>query len=57
MMEKHTRLLWSYKFILSTRTENGGNAQLEICYGVGHNAWDYAYTDDFLMNWMLEKYL
>ena len=36
---------------------NGGNAQLKICYGVGHNAWDYAYTDDSLIDWMMEKHL
>ena len=39
--------------MLKSIHKNGGNAQLKICYGVGHNAWDYAYTDDFLMNWML----
>ena len=43
--------------MLKSIHKNGGNAQLKICYGVGHNAWDYAYTDDLLMNWMLEKYL
>lgn len=31
----------------------GGNAQLKICYGVGHNAWDYAYSGDELTNWLL----
>lgn len=31
----------------------GGNAKLKICYGVGHNAWDYAYTDNELIEWML----
>lgn len=31
----------------------GGNAQLHICYGVGHNAWDVAYSGDELINWLL----
>ena len=43
--------------MLKSIHKNGGNAQLKICYGVGHNAWDYAYTDDFLMNWMLDLFL
>lgn len=30
----------------------GGNAQLKICYGVGHNAWDVAYKGDELIEWM-----
>lgn len=33
--------------------KNGGNAQMKICYGVGHNAWDYAYKGDELASWML----
>lgn len=37
--------------------KRGGNAKLEICYGVGHNAWDYAYTDETLIEWMMEKHL
>lgn len=35
----------------------GGDAKLKICYRVGHNAWDYAYTDEELINWMMEKHL
>ena len=31
-----------------------GNAELRICYGVGHNAWDIAYEGDELLNWMLQ---
>ncbi len=31
----------------------GGKAQLEICYGVGHNAWDIAYDGDKLVTWLL----
>ena len=41
--------------MLRAINKNGGDAQLKICYGVGHNAWDYAYTDDALISWMLEK--
>ena len=43
--------------MLTAINRRGGNAQLKICYGVGHNAWDYAYTDDTLIDWMLEKHL
>ena len=35
--------------------KHGGNAQLKVCYGVGHNAWDYAYDGDELYKWMLSK--
>ena len=35
--------------------KNGGDAQLKICYGVRHNAWDYAYAGDELYKWMLGK--
>ena len=34
--------------------EHGGNAELKICYGYGHNAWDVAYVGDELMNWLLK---
>ena len=43
--------------MLTAINKYGGNAQLKICYGVGHNAWDYAYTDDSLIDWMMEKHL
>jgi len=43
--------------ILAEINKYGGRAQLKICYGVGHNAWDYAYTDDTLIDWMMEKHL
>ena len=33
----------------------GGNAQLKICYGVGHNSWDAAYGGDELMDWLLSQ--
>lgn len=41
--------------MLNSVNKRGGNAKLKICYGVGHNAWDYAYTDEELLNWMLEQ--
>ncbi len=31
----------------------GGNARIEICYGIGHSAWDIAYSGDELTNWLL----
>ena len=34
--------------------KNGGNAELKICYGYGHDAWDVAYAGDELMNWLLK---
>lgn len=39
--------------MLNSINKRGGNAQLKMCYGVGHNAWDIAYDGDELMNWML----
>lgn len=39
--------------MLQAISRNGGNAQLEICYGVGHNAWERAYNGDALVNWFL----
>lgn len=32
---------------------SGGNARLEICYGIEHNAWDIAYSDTRLEEWFL----
>ena len=39
--------------MLKNINKNGGNAQLEICYGIGHNAWDFAYSNPKLENWLL----
>lgn len=39
--------------MLTKINKRGGNAQLKILYGVGHNAWDYAYEGDELVNWLL----
>lgn len=41
--------------MLESVNKRGGNAKLKICYGVGHNAWDYAYTDEEFLNWLLEQ--
>ena len=39
--------------MLTAVNKHGGNAQIRVCYGVGHNAWDYAYKSDELVNWFL----
>ena len=33
--------------------KRGGRAELRICYGVKHNAWEIAYNGDELVNWFL----
>ena len=33
----------------------GGSAKLTVYPGVGHNCWEQAYTDDRLIEWMLEQ--
>ncbi len=35
--------------------EQGGKAQLTIFHGVGHNAWDSAYEQTELINWLLAQ--
>jgi len=40
--------------MVNSVNKRGGNAQIEICYGLGHNAWDIAYADDTLVNWFLQ---
>ena len=42
--------------MLRAVNKKGGKAQMKICYGVGHNAWDYAYTDDALLTWLLSQH-
>ena len=39
--------------MLKSINKRGGDAKLEICYGVGHNAWDVAYAGDKLTEWLL----
>ncbi len=41
--------------MLSSIHRWGGQAELTICYGVGHNAWDIAYADEDLLTWMLSQ--
>ncbi len=47
-----------YESVTMIRAINktGGNAKLKICYGVGHNAWDFAYTDEKLLEWLLKQH-
>ena len=35
----------------------GGSAEIKILYGVGHNAWDAAYSGDELYTWLLSHKL
>lgn len=39
--------------MLKSINNRGGNAQIKICYGVKHNAWDTAYAGDELAHWLL----
>lgn len=39
--------------MLKSVNQRGGNAQIKICYGVKHNAWDMAYAGDELTDWLL----
>ena len=41
--------------MLSRISANGGKAELKIYNGVVHNAWDYAYTDDKIVEWLLSN--
>lgn len=41
--------------MLNAVNKRGGNAKLNICYGVGHDAWEYAYRGDELLNWLLAQ--
>ena len=43
--------------MLRAINQKGGNARLKICYSVGHEAWDHAYTDDALITWLMEQHL
>ena len=39
--------------MLRAINSHGGNAELKILYNVGHDAWNYAYAGDELVNWLL----
>ena len=41
--------------MLKAVNRNGGNAKMKICYGIGHNAWDVAYTDESLLEWIMKQ--
>jgi predicted peptidase len=42
--------------MVSNINKFGGNAKLQICYGVDHGSWNSAYTDEELIKWMLEQH-
>jgi len=41
--------------MLRQLTRAGADVKLTICYGAGHNAWETAYQDDALIDWMLAQ--
>lgn len=41
--------------LVNTICTIGGRARLTLYPGVGHNSWDYAYTDDKVVEWMLKQ--
>lgn len=41
--------------MLSRINKQGGNAQLKICYGGVHDAWETAYNDNDFLSWMLAQ--
>ena len=41
--------------MVSCVNKKGGKAQIKILFGVGHNAWESAYRDDELLDWMLQQ--
>ena len=43
--------------MLDSVNKRGGNAQIKILYGVGHNAWDAEYAGDELADWLLSHKL
>lgn len=40
--------------MISRVNANGGQAQIKILYGMGHDSWKVAYGDDELWQWMLK---
>lgn len=43
--------------MMQSVNKRGGNAQINILYGVAHNAWDVAYQGDTLWSWLLSHKL
>ena len=41
--------------MLRELTRAGADVKLTICYGAGHNAWEVAYQDDALIDWMMAQ--
>lgn len=41
--------------MLRALTRAGADVKLTICYGAGHNAWEVAYQDDALIDWMMAQ--
>jgi predicted peptidase len=39
--------------MIKSVNRHGGNAKINVLYGVGHNAWDAAYSGDELYSWFL----
>ena len=39
--------------MITSVNKNGGNAQIKVCTGVGHNVSNIAYSDDALIDWLL----
>lgn len=35
--------------------KKGGNAEIKVCKGIGHWAWEYAYSDDSFVKWLLSQ--
>lgn len=46
----------SHRLVEAIRS-HGGDPQLTIYPGVGHNSWDPAYEDSGLIDWLLEQHL
>ena len=41
--------------MITAINKRGGNARINICYGVAHNAWDIAYGGDELAEWLMSN--
>ena len=41
--------------MLTSVNKRGGNAQIRVLYGVGHDAWNAAYAGDELYTWLLSQ--
>ncbi|MBQ8214618.1 MAG: dienelactone hydrolase family protein [Clostridia bacterium] len=41
--------------MLTSINKRGGSAKIKILHGIKHNAWDMAYSDDNLLEWLLKQ--